>query len=139
MAQGNLTPGTMCLATTQHCRPPGATVATPPLPVGGLWKPSVMLCPVSISSKAQGIEPVFPHGPPHFYSQLPFNTHAWSMSLISWSSHSFSQTFISHQENLGRGMWQEETIFHVLVGAVLCSASSSNGVRASFSPKYSIP
>lgn len=52
-------------------------------------------------SKAQGIRPVSLRGPPHLYSQLPFNTQAQNLSLISWSPRSFPQTFVSHQETSG--------------------------------------
>lgn len=56
MTQGNLTPSNTGLTTTQHYLSCGATVVTLSLPVGGPWKPSVTLWPVSMSSKAQGIE-----------------------------------------------------------------------------------
>lgn len=53
----NLILGTIYLTTLQYCPSPGDAAATWSLPVGRLWKPSVTPCPVSMNSRAQGVEP----------------------------------------------------------------------------------
>lgn len=53
----NLILGTIYLTTLQYCPSPGDAAATSSLPVGRLWKPSVTPCPVSMNSRAHGVEP----------------------------------------------------------------------------------